>query len=107
MLPFTLLCLCQLAVAVPEVLGSGAVTLFCGAALDRVQGGKVEVRRVRVPAHRYTPLKANWEAVMTPIVEHLKLQIRMNTKTRTVELKVCLLRVAAAPDCCLSHVLLL
>jgi hypothetical protein len=53
------------------------------------QGGKSEIRRVRIPAHRYTPLKDNWAALMTPVVEHLKLQIRMNTKTRMVELKVC------------------
>jgi RNA-binding protein PNO1 len=52
------------------------------------QGGKVEVRKVRVPAHRYTPLRKEWENVMKPIVDHLKLQIRMNTKTRCVELKV-------------------
>ncbi len=73
-----------------EVPESRIVTLFLWARLFMVaQGGKIELRRVRVPAHRYTPLKENWEAVMTPIVEHLKLQIRMNTKTRTVELKVC------------------
>ncbi len=53
-----------------------------------LQGGLSEVRKVRVPPHRYTPLRENWEAIMAPIVEHLKLQIRMNTKTRSVELKV-------------------
>lgn len=46
------------------------------------------MRKVRVPAHRYTPLKENWEALMAPIVGPLKLQIRMNTRSRTVELKV-------------------
>jgi RNA-binding protein PNO1 len=54
----------------------------------RAQGGKTEMRRVRIPAHRYSPLKENWKALMGPVVEHLKLQIRMNTSTRMVELKV-------------------
>jgi|UniRef100_K3WKW4 RNA-binding protein PNO1 len=50
-------------------------------------GGKNDFRRVRVPAHRYTPLKNDWPNIMKPIVEHLRLQIRMNTKTRCIELK--------------------
>lgn len=45
------------------------------------------MRRVVVPAHRYTPLKEHWMKIFTPIVEHLHLQIRFNTRTRTVELK--------------------
>lgn len=50
-------------------------------------GGKDETRSIRVPPHRYTPLKENWEAIVKPIVEHMKLMIRMNTKSRAVELK--------------------
>lgn len=46
-----------------------------------------EIRRVRVPPNRYTPLRDNWEHIMTPIVKYMKLQIRMNTKRRCVELK--------------------
>jgi RNA-binding protein PNO1 len=46
-----------------------------------------ETRTVRCPAHRYTPLKESWDAIVKPIVEHMKLMIRMNTKTRSVELK--------------------
>ena len=48
---------------------------------------QAEYRRVRVPANRYTPLRDNWEHMMTPIVKHMKLQIRMNTRNRCVELK--------------------
>mmetsp|Transcript_10864 Transcript_10864/g.16364 ORF Transcript_10864/g.16364 Transcript_10864/m.16364 type:complete len:248 (+) Transcript_10864:62-805(+) len=48
---------------------------------------KTEYRRIRCPAHRYTPLRNDWEAILTPLVEYLKLQVRFNTKTRSVELK--------------------
>ena len=44
-------------------------------------------RRVRCPAHRYTPLRNDWESILTPLVQYLKLQVRFNTKTRSVELK--------------------
>lgn len=37
---------------------------------------------------RYTPLKENWLKIFTPIVEHLFLQVRFNTKTRNVEIRV-------------------
>ena len=50
-------------------------------------GGKVEYRRIRCPPHRLTPLRNQWEHVMSPIVEFLKLQIRFNPKNRSVELK--------------------
>jgi len=47
----------------------------------------VEVRKVPVPAHRYTPLKENWLKIFTPVVEHLQLQMRFNLKTRNVEIR--------------------
>ena len=50
-------------------------------------GGKAEYRRVRCPPHRLTPLRNHWEHLMSPIVEFLKLQIRFNPKSRSVELK--------------------
>lgn len=50
-------------------------------------GGKAEYRRIRCPAHRYTPLRENWEQLLTPLVEYLKLQVRFNTRTRSVEMK--------------------
>lgn len=50
-------------------------------------GGRDELRSVRVPAHRYTPLKEGWEAIVRPIVDHMKLQVRMNTRSRAVEIK--------------------
>jgi RNA-binding protein PNO1 len=51
------------------------------------RGGKTEYRRVRCPPHRYTPLRENWEQILTPLVEFLKLQVRFNTKTRSIEMK--------------------
>ena len=50
-------------------------------------GGRAETRSVRVPPNRYTPLREQWDAVVAPVVEHLKLMIRMNTRQRTVELR--------------------
>ncbi|CAB3229456.1 unnamed protein product [Arctia plantaginis] len=49
---------------------------------------KENLRKIAVPAHRYTPLKENWMKIFTPIVEHLLLQVRFNTKTRNVEIKI-------------------
>ncbi|KAG7347185.1 KH domain containing protein [Nitzschia inconspicua] len=53
----------------------------------QASGNKIEYRRVRCPPHRYTPLRDNWEQILTPLVEYLKLQVRFNTKTRSVEMK--------------------
>lgn len=48
---------------------------------------KLESRKVPVPPHRLTPLRNNWTKIYPPLVEHLKLQVRMNLKTKTVELR--------------------
>ncbi|KAM9476765.1 RNA-binding protein PNO1 [Clarias gariepinus] len=56
---------------------------------DRLKGGADEMRKIPVPAHRYTPLKENWLKIFTPIVENLQLQVRFNLKTRNVEIKTC------------------
>ncbi|XP_063957906.1 RNA-binding protein PNO1 [Lytechinus pictus] len=53
----------------------------------RLLDGNTDMRKIPVPANRYTPLKENWMKIFTPIVEHLKLQIRFNLKTRHVELR--------------------
>jgi len=46
-----------------------------------------ETRKVPIPPHRMTPLKAAWPKIYPPLVEHLHLQVRMNIKTRSVELR--------------------
>ncbi|CAR27997.1 hypothetical protein ZYGR_0N04850 [Zygosaccharomyces rouxii] len=48
---------------------------------------KIESRKVGVPPHRMTPLRNNWTKIYPPLVEHLKLQVRMNLKTKSVELR--------------------
>lgn len=48
---------------------------------------KSDYRTVRVPSHRYTPLRNSWEKIVATIVENLTLDIRMNTKRRLVELR--------------------
>lgn len=48
---------------------------------------KNQLRRVPVPPHRLTPLKNQWMEILKPLVEHMKLQVRMNTKRRAVEIR--------------------
>ncbi|XP_048061884.1 RNA-binding protein PNO1 [Megalobrama amblycephala] len=71
--------------------GSGAAKRpqFPAISGDLLRGGSDEMRKVSVPAHRYTPLKENWMKIFTPIVENLQLQVRFNLKTRNVEIKTC------------------
>jgi hypothetical protein len=48
----------------------------------QASGKKIEYRRVRCPPHRYTPLRENWEQILTPMVEYLKLQVRHKQKDK-------------------------
>ena len=48
---------------------------------------RVQTRKVLVPPHRMTPLKSSWSKIYPPVVEHLKLQVRMNVKGKAVELR--------------------
>lgn len=47
-----------------------------------------EYRRVPVPRNRVTPLRQQWDSILKTLVEHMKLQVRMNPKKRCIELKV-------------------
>lgn len=47
----------------------------------------VQTRKVPIPPHRMTPLKSAWPKIYTPLIEHLKLQVRMNPKQKRVELR--------------------
>ena len=48
-----------------------------------------QYRSLRVPSNRYTPLKKNWMKICSPIVEHLKLEVRFNTESHCVEIRTC------------------
>jgi hypothetical protein len=37
---------------------------------------EVDVRRVRIPPHKYSQLKTHWPKIVAPVTQHLKLQIR-------------------------------
>ena len=55
--------------------------------LEETKTIKTEFRKISVPPHRLTPLRESWENIVQPIVEHMKLQIRMNTRLKRVELR--------------------
>ncbi|CAK7267807.1 pre-rRNA-processing protein pno1 [Sporothrix epigloea] len=57
------------------------------AAKDSETAVRREVRKIPIPPHRMSPLKASWSKIYTPLVENLKLQVRMNIKTKAVELR--------------------
>lgn len=48
---------------------------------------KIHSRKVPIPPHRVTPLKSAWPKIYPPLVEHLKLQVRMNIKSKAVEMR--------------------
>eukprot|EP00929_Paragymnodinium_shiwhaense_P062643 TRINITY_DN3127_c0_g1_i2.p2 TRINITY_DN3127_c0_g1~~TRINITY_DN3127_c0_g1_i2.p2 ORF type:complete len:311 (-),score=91.82 TRINITY_DN3127_c0_g1_i2:280-1107(-) len=51
------------------------------------QGVRRQLRRVPVPPQRMTPLKATWMPLIQPLVEHMKLQVRMNVRRKAVEIR--------------------
>mmetsp|Transcript_9301 Transcript_9301/g.34409 ORF Transcript_9301/g.34409 Transcript_9301/m.34409 type:complete len:258 (-) Transcript_9301:226-999(-) len=53
-----------------------------------VSGATHSFRQIRVPSNRFSPLKTAWSSIYTPIVEKLHLQIRMNLKSRMIELRI-------------------
>ncbi|CAZ79271.1 unnamed protein product [Tuber melanosporum] len=61
----------------PKFKPAGAVKVF----------KKGENRKISIPPHRMTPLKSAWPKIYPPLVEHLKLQVRMNLKDKAVELR--------------------
>lgn len=54
---------------------------------DAKKAGDNLYRRVLIPPHRIAPLKANWMDIYTPLVEQMFLQVRFNTRTKTVEIR--------------------
>ncbi|XP_011183309.1 RNA-binding protein pno1 [Zeugodacus cucurbitae] len=54
----------------------------------RAKRQKSDIRKISVPPHRYSSLKEHWMKIFTPVVEHMKLQIRFNMKAKQVELRI-------------------
>ncbi|CCU99538.1 unnamed protein product [Malassezia sympodialis ATCC 42132] len=48
---------------------------------------KSQLRKVPIPPHRMSPLKRDWPKIYTPLVEQAGLMVRMNVRTRCVEIK--------------------
>ena len=48
---------------------------------------KLEYRRVLIPTNRLKPLKENWPIIIKALVEHMKIEVKMNTKTKCVEMR--------------------
>ena len=46
-----------------------------------------EYRKIMVPANRLKGLKDNWPTIVKAIIEHMKLEIRMNIKQKCIELR--------------------
>jgi RNA-binding protein PNO1 len=57
---------------------------------------RVETRKVPIPPHRFSWLRANWTKMYPPLVSQLKLQVRMNVRTKSVELRTSKHTVEAA-----------
>jgi RNA-binding protein PNO1 len=60
---------------------------FSALKAEEMGDGSKEYRKIPIPPHRMTPLKENWMKIYAPLVEHMKLQIRMNVKAKSVEIK--------------------
>ncbi|PWN89927.1 hypothetical protein FA10DRAFT_240424 [Acaromyces ingoldii] len=56
-------------------------------ARDATDTTRGQLRKIPIPPHRMTPLKNEWPKIYTPLVEMAGLQVRMNVKRRTVEIK--------------------
>jgi hypothetical protein len=56
---------------------------------DSLGGESAQTRHVPVPPNRFTHLKRHWSALSAPIVQTLRLQVRMNLRRRAVELRTC------------------
>lgn len=46
-----------------------------------------EYRKIMVPANRLKGLKENWPTIVKAVIEHMKLEIRMNIKLKCIELR--------------------
>lgn len=66
-----------------------AVPKFKALSAKSLRKQEKQTRKVSVPPHRMAPLRKHWMEIYEPIVRYLNLQIRMNTVTKSVQLKAC------------------
>lgn len=67
--------------------GAGATVVAFPALRDQQLGDSQQTRKVLIPTNRLTPLRGSWLKIYTPLVEQMKLQVRFNPRTRTVEMR--------------------
>ncbi|RIA96484.1 hypothetical protein C1645_796161 [Glomus cerebriforme] len=60
---------------------------FRPATINELNNGIPQVRKIPVPPNRFKPLKKDWKKFYEPLVKHLNLQVRMNTRSNRVELR--------------------
>ena len=48
---------------------------------------KREYAKIIVPPNRMKPIRDNWTTIVKVLVEHMKIQIRMNTKKKCIEIR--------------------
>lgn len=53
------------------------------------QAVKFDKRSIRVPPNRFSPLKDSWIKIYEPLVNHLKLQVRMDVRKKEVQIRTC------------------
>lgn len=58
-------------------------------AVNAGEGVKPGRQKVPIPPHRMAPLKNEWMKIYPPLVEQLKLQVRMNPRKKQLELRTC------------------
>lgn len=56
---------------------------------NTTEGVKKEKRAISVPPHRFTPLKEQWSKIYYPLVDHLKLQVKMDPHRKRVLIRTC------------------
>ncbi|WVZ92376.1 hypothetical protein U9M48_038447 [Paspalum notatum var. saurae] len=86
----------EMAVDRPAGPGSVEKPRFDALMPSEMSGGRPQFRKVPVPQHRFAPLKRCWMDIYTPVYEHMKIDIRMNLKAVTCELKFLLAFALAA-----------
>lgn len=86
----------EMAMDVVTVEGTKNETVSFPALRDQQLGDSEQVRKIIIPQNRLTPLRDAWMKIYTPVVQHMKLQIRFSPKSRTVELRNCALTTETA-----------